>query len=175
LYLVSCILYLFLSGCGFHLRGTDGTALPESLTRLRLILPDSKLAYDPLRMTMKGALQNDPRVTVVEDLTVPTLVLYRERTDTHVLSVNASGQASGYVLNYELSFRLVGADGRELGEPRTIRIVRDYTFDPLNVLAKEREGEELGRAMQREAAQRIVWHLSKISMQPVQSKPVMKR
>jgi LPS-assembly lipoprotein len=39
--------------------------------------------------------------------------------------------------------------------------LRDYTFDPQNVLAKEREEAELKTAMRRDAVQQILRRLSR--------------
>jgi outer membrane lipopolysaccharide assembly protein LptE/RlpB len=51
-----------------------------------------------------------------------------------------------------------------LSEPQTVKVQRDHQFDRLNVLAKEREEQELRREMQRDAAQQILRRLSRISL-----------
>jgi len=163
-YLVSSISYLLLSGCGFHLRGAGSATLPESLWRLRVVVQDSKLANDPLLVAVKGALQTDPNVVIAEELDVPTLALFGEGTDSQVLSVGSSGRVSGYRLKYEVSFRLADAKGREWLAPQSVRLIRDYTFDPLNVLAKEQEEQELKRTMQRDAVQQILRRLSRATI-----------
>lgn len=161
--LAACCLLLI--SCGFHLRGTQGASLPEPLWRLRVVTQDSRLANDPLLMVVKGALQTDPKVTLTEDTEVPTLVLFGERSDTQVLSVGSTGRVSGYMVRYEASFRLVDRAGQELLAPQTVRVIRDYTFDPLNVLAKEQEEQDLKRSMRRDAVQQILRRLSKVTIQ----------
>src|SRR5688572_17150219 len=126
------IVLALLAGCGFHPRGTFTGGLPESLLRLRVVVQGSKLANDPLLALVKNGIQNDPRVEITTDTDAPALVLFNESSDTQVLSVGSSGRASGYMLRYELSFRVTDAKGFDLIEPQTVRLIRDYTFDPVN-------------------------------------------
>jgi outer membrane lipopolysaccharide assembly protein LptE/RlpB len=58
----------------------------------------------------------------------------------------------------------VNVDNKLLSEPQTVKVQRDHQFDRLNVLAKEREERELRNEMQRDAAQQILRHLSRISL-----------
>jgi len=44
-------------------------------------------------------------------------------------------------------------------------LLRDYTFDPVNVLAKEEEEQELIRTMQRDAVQQILRRLSRAPLE----------
>lgn len=147
--------------CGFYLRGAEATALPESLSRLRVTVQDSKLANDPLLVMVMNALQSEAKATITNEADAPLLALFGERTETQVLSVTTSGQASGYTLKYQLSYRLTDARGQEMLPTQTVRMLRDYTFDPVNVLAKEQEEQELRRTMQREAIQQILRRLSR--------------
>jgi LPS-assembly lipoprotein len=163
--LAMCYLSLPLAGCGFHLRGSASASLPESLWRLRVLVQDSKLANDPLLVAVKNALQTDPKIVITEDLDAPTLALFGERTDSQVLSVGSTGRVSGYMLKYEVSFRLADPKGRELLASQTVRLIRDYTFDPLNVLAKELEEQDLKRTMQRDAVQQILRRLWRATIQ----------
>jgi LPS-assembly lipoprotein len=152
---------LLLSSCGFHLRGSAATALPEPLARLRVSVADSRLVNDALLVAMKNALEAEAGVVVTDAADAPLLTLFGERTDTQVLSVSTSGRASGYLLKYEVSYRLADSKGAELLAPQSVRLLRDYTFDPINVLAKEQEEAELKRVMQRDAIQQILRRLSR--------------
>jgi LPS-assembly lipoprotein len=157
-------LSLVLSGCGFHLRGTGSYQFPESLSTLRVVVAGSQAAYDPLRAEMEDALRSQAGVTVTGDPEAPALILSRESTDSQVLAVRATGKAAEYRLRYELGFELQDAQGGELAPRQVLRLVRDYTFDPLNVLAKEREEQELRESMRRDAVQQILRRLSKITL-----------
>lgn len=157
-----------LVSCGFHLRGLDKAVLPAELAELRLLGPlgggAAAAAHDELYVAMREALVTQGGARLTESASAPALVLLAERVSTRVLSVGTSGKASEYLLRYELDFRLTDGAGRERLAPQTLRLQRSYTFDPLNVLAKEREERELLRALRRDAAAQIVRRLSKISL-----------
>lgn len=149
-----------LAACGFQLRGTGGALLPESLATLRVTMP-GRGPDDPAATAVRRAL-TDAGARLTESADVRTLVLYDERIETQVISVSTvTAKANEYRLRYGISFRLDNA-----GEfaPQTIRLVREYTFDPTQVLAKEQEERELVREMQVDAAQQIVRRLSRSSV-----------
>lgn len=154
---------LLLVSCGFHLRGLDKAVLPAELAELRLLgPPGTAMAHDELYVAMREALATQGGARVSESAAAPALVLSAERISTQVLSVGTSGKVSEYLLRYEVDFHVTDAAGRERLAPQTIRLQRSYTFDPLNVLAKEREERDLLRALRRDAAAQIVRRLAKI-------------
>ena len=161
LYLVSCILYLSLTACGFHLRGQESADLPASLTTLRL----SASPYAPLTVEMRNALKGQAGVQVVEgvDASVPTLTLVGEAIQSQVQAIDITGKVSDYLLNYSVGFSLTGADGKVLLPLQRIKLQREYTFDKLNVLAKEREDEFLRNEMRRDAVQQILRRLASLA------------
>ena len=152
---------LTLSGCGFQLRGTGQTALPESLSVMRVVVENSRAANDPLLVAMKNALRTQGRVKIEDAPDVPVLVLSNERFQSETLSVRSTGKVSEYLLKYELSFRLTNIEGGDDTALQTIRLRRDYTFDPLNVLAKEKEEQALKNQMRRDAVQQVLRRLSR--------------
>jgi LPS-assembly lipoprotein len=166
-FLAFCLSTLALAGCGFHLRGLDQAALPAELAALEITGPAGRgsPAPEPLAAAVREALATQGGARVVEAPQarerLPALVLAAERVSTRVLSVGASGKVNEYLLRYEVDFRLLDADGREWLATQTLRFERSYSFDPLNVLAKEREENDLVQALRREAAARIVRRLSK--------------
>ncbi len=159
LYLVSCISWLLLSGCGFQLRGAGTYKLPDSLATLRVVVEGSQSANDPLRLAMEDALRVQAGATIVSAGDAPTLTLSRESTENQVLTVDASGKVSGYLLRYEIGFSLADVNG-PLSPPQTLRLQRDYRFNPLNVLAKEQEEENLKRELRRDAFSQIIRRLA---------------
>jgi len=158
LYLVSCLLYLSLSGCGFHLRGTGAAAsLPASLSTIRVVMA-GPAANEPLAVAVREAL-TQAGAQVVEANAVATLALLGERVESRVASVStATAKATAYLLQYSAGFRL---DGPHAVPAQTIRLQRDYSFDPTQVLAKEQQEQELLRDMRRDAAQQIVRRLAR--------------
>jgi LPS-assembly lipoprotein len=148
------------------LRGHVKAQLPPELQVLRVTVAGSQAAYDPLLLAMQNALRTQAGATVPDSGEVPLLTLSGERFDSQVLSVGATGRVSEYLLKYELSFRLTDAAGQELAALQTIRLQRDYRFDPLNVLAKEREEQELKRDLQRDGVQQILRRLARTNLKP---------
>jgi LPS-assembly lipoprotein len=164
LYLVLCALYVSLASCGFHLRGTGKVEMPAALSVLQVRMEGNLLENNPLLVAVKNALRIQTDVQVQESGDAPRLMLYGELSDSRVLSVTSAGNVDEYLLIYEVSFRLADVDNKPLSEPQTVKVHRDHQFDRLNVLAKEREEQELRRDMQRDAAQQILRRLSRISL-----------
>jgi len=152
-----------LSSCGFHLRGTGKVEMSPVFSTLRIMVEGNQQQNDPLLVAMKNALRTQTDVQIEDTGDAPLLVLYGERSDSQVLSVSSTGKADAYLLKYEVSFKLTGKDGKEVAESQTVRVRRDHAFDRLNVLAKEREEQELRREMQRDAVQQILRRLSRIT------------
>jgi len=152
-----------LSSCGFHLRGTGKVEMSPVFSTLRIMVEGNQQQNDPLLVAMKNALHTQTDVQIEDTGDAPLLVLYGERSDSQVLSASSTGKADEYLLKYEVSFRLTGKEGKALAESQTVRVQRDLSFDRLNVLAKEREVQELRREMQRDAVQQILRRLSRIT------------
>ena len=164
LFSLSSFLFSLLStGCGFHLRGAGKYEMPPSLATLRVMVEGNQLQNDPLLVAMKNVLRAQTDAQIEDKGDAPVLMLYGERTDNQVLSVSSIGKVDEYLLKYEVSFRLVGKDGKPLAEPQTVRLQRDYTFDRFNVLAKETEEMNLRSEMRRDAVQQILRRLSRIT------------
>lgn len=167
LLLATC--YLLLVSCGFHLRGTGKVEMPSPLSVLQVRVEGNLLQNNPLLVAMENALRTQTDVQIQESGDAPRLMLYGEQSDSRVLSVTSTGKVDEYLLKYEVSFRLMDADNNLLSKPQTVKVQRDYQFDRLNVLAKEREEQELRREMQRDAVQQILRRLSRISIQEAKS------
>ncbi|GAB4507513.1 MAG: hypothetical protein Tsb0026_03280 [Sulfuricaulis sp.] len=155
------------AACGFHLRGTGKVEMPSSLSILQVKVEGNLLQNNPLLAAMKNALRSQTDIQIQESGDVPQLVLYGEQSQSQVLSVTSTGKVDEYLLKYEVSFRLVDKGGKLLSPPQTVKVQRDHQFDRLNVLAKEREEQELRSEMQRDAVQQILRRLSRISIQEI--------
>jgi len=159
---------MLLLGCGFHLRGSgSGEMLPASLTTIRLVSPGAA-ANAPLTVAVRDALMQ-AGAQIVQTGDAPTLTLVGETTSTRVASVRiTTAKANEYLLLYTATFRL---DGPQAIAPQTIRLQRDYSFDPTQVIAKEQQERELLRDMRRDAAQQIVRRLARASAAPSSPAP----
>lgn len=160
------ILQFSLASCGFHLRGTGSIDLPVWLSALEVRVQGNTLENYPLRVAMRDALRTQTSVRLDEP-GAPRLVLFDERSDSRVLSVTSTVRVEEYVLTYAVSFRIEDPDGRVRSVPQTVQVRRDHQFDRLNVLAKEREEQDLRREMQRDAVQQILRRLAHVTpLQP---------
>jgi LPS-assembly lipoprotein len=155
-------LSLALPGCGFHLRGTASYRLPEALSTLRVEVAGSSAANDPLKAAMEHALRAQAGATVTRQADAPVLVLSGERTESETISVDSTSKVAEYRLRYQLSYELRDAQGRSLAPPDTVRALRDYRYDSLNVLAKEREEQELREGLRRDGVSQVVRRLARI-------------
>ncbi len=153
---------MLLVSCGFQLRGLGTATLPPSLATLRVVVQSSQEANDPLRLAMEDALRVQAGATITQAGDAPTLALTRENIDSQVLTVDASGKAGEYRLRYEIGFSLADIHGVLLA-PQSLRLQRDYRFNPLNVLAKEQEEENLKRELRRDALSQIIRRLARFA------------
>lgn len=139
--------------------------MPPSLSMLQVKVEGDLQENNPLLVEMKNALRSQTDIQIQESGEAPRLMLYGEKSDRRLLSVTSTGKADEYLLRYGVNFRLTDKGGNLLSPPQTVSVQRDHRFDELNVLAKEREEQELRREMQRDAVQQILRRLSRISFQ----------
>ncbi|HEX9625704.1 MAG TPA: LPS assembly lipoprotein LptE [Acidiferrobacterales bacterium] len=121
-------------------------------------------AYAPLAIEMRHVLSAQAGVRIVDavDAGVPTLTLSEEHVESQVLAIDVTGKVSDYLLNYRVQYSLADGQGRELISVESVKLQREYTFDKLSVLAKEKEEEFLRREMQRDAVQQILRRLASL-------------
>ena len=161
LLLVTCCLLLV--SCGFHLRGTSSVALPPELSTLRVTMGGK--GYPPLLVEVRNALlvQGDVRLTDDVSASVPVLQLLSETSESQVLAIDSSGRISAYLLNYRVTYSLIGADKKSLLQNQSVKLQREYGFDRLNVRASEKQSEFLQSEMRRDVAQQILRRLARFS------------
>ncbi len=162
LYLVTCILSLAISGCGFQLRGASSVTLPPELQQLRVTMGGA--GFPPLLVEVRNALLALGNVRLTDDVSaaVPVLQLHGESSQNQVLAIDSSGRISAYLLNYRVDFSLVGADGKPLLPSQPVKLQREFTFDRLNVIATEKQSEFLQNEMRRDVAQQILRRLASL-------------
>lgn len=147
---------LTLSGCGFQLRGS--VELPDTLQSIAL---EGTPSVGPLAVDVRNAL-NRVGGSVVESasLAESVIVVTRDDVTRNVLSVNSSGQANEYELNYQLGFRLESPAGDVLVPNQTVSLFRQYLFNPDTVLAKSDQEARLTREMRQSAVNQMLLRLS---------------
>ena len=147
-----------MAGCGFRLRGSLGEieSLPPVYVRGDATNPAVSELREALR-TGGTTLASDPAQA---EMIVTVSGVSRDR---RVLSVGASGRVQEYELYYALHFRVENAAGEPVLADQTVSILRDFSFDETEVIAKGNEEEELFRNMRREAVVQVLRRLQTIS------------
>jgi LPS-assembly lipoprotein len=154
------LLLLLLQGCGFHLRGSDGTmgaSLPASVSPvyiqglenggdLRRILEE--------RLYAAGAqLTNDPTAAASQ------LRISNRSSERRVVAVDGQGKVIEYQLSERLRFSLKGAQDVQWVEPQPVSAVQSYLNPETEVLGKQSEEASLRQDMYRRIADQIVRRL----------------
>jgi len=131
-----------LAGCGFHLQGAYTT--PPDMERTYISATDSRsLFYRNLREALLSA-----DVQLVDNATDATAVftISFDHTDQRVLSVSARNVPTEFEVFYTIEYSL-DSGTKNLLEPQTVTLTRDYTYDPTLVLGKAHEQELLRDAI----------------------------
>ncbi|MGR6871368.1 LPS-assembly lipoprotein LptE [Pseudomonas sp. HK3] len=155
-------LFVFLSACGFHLRGQVN--LPVALRILNL---DAQTA-EPLTQSLirQSLLSNG--VTLAEDAPY-TLKILSESGDRRVLSVTPNAKASEYELTQSLSFELLDEKGNAVSEEINITNYRTLQYDASAEIGKAQEEQNLRREMKQYNAYNVLLRLKAIKLQPKQA------
>lgn len=143
-----------LSGCGFHLRGSQLGV--QSLPPLYVKGEDLKgvdVIYRVLRQAGVSVVGRGEDAALV-------LHLISEKRERRVLSVNTAGKVQEYELHYGVTFAVEDKGGTVLMPEQTISLIRDFDYSGDDVLAKESEADDLYRAMLEETAGQIIMRMN---------------
>ena len=157
----------FLSGCGFHLRGS--IELPAELTEVALegTRPNGELGV----AVRNGFARVGGQVVASTANARSVVVISRDSTSIRVLSVDSIGQANEYEVAYTLGFRLDDPDGNNRVVQQSINLRRQYRFDPDLTLAKADEEARLVREMRQDAVRQMLRRLKAGIENPVPAAP----
>lgn len=148
-----------LSGCGFQLRGSNGSyTMP--FHSLYLGFPDNSA----LGVELKRNLAASDQVVIADKAAdaEAQFVLLGETRNKSILSLNSLGRVREYLLTYTLSFAVRDNKGVDLVPATQISLRRNMAFDETQVLAKESEEALLYRDMQADLVQQIIRRLASI-------------
>lgn len=162
---------LTLSGCGFHLRGDSGHyTLP--FPTIYVGLPESS----PLAIDLKRNIRANGGTTVVAspkdaDGTIEVLTNPEKTKTKSILSLNRNGRVSQYLLTYNIVFRILDKQGKELLGPTTITLTRPIDFNETQLLAKEQEEALLYKDMQTDLVQQMMRRIAAVKTAGVSLPP----
>lgn len=155
LMLLHILLFSMLSGCGFHLRGA--VELPAAMTEVAI---QGTKPYGELGVALRnGFARVGGEVVESVQQAQSVLVITRDTSQRRVLSVDSSGQANQYELEYTLGFRLDDPEGVTRVVGQSIQLRRHYTYNPNQALAKADEEARLVREMREEAVRQMLLRL----------------
>ena len=146
------LLYL-LSGCGFALRGTGGTSLPESWKKMHLTTnnPNGELSRE-----LQSTFSAREIVWVEREDANYKLTVGGERFRQRNLSINAQARASEFELTMVTTFSVRKVQGGQVIEPTEATVVKQMENDPRNVVGKAEEVRILQAEMRTELVQQIL-------------------
>jgi LPS-assembly lipoprotein len=150
-----------LPGCGFQLRGSNGSyTMP--FHSIYVGFPDTSGLGTELKRNLRAGqvvIADKPAEAEAQ------LVVLAETRGKQILSLNSLGRVREYLLTYTLSFTVRDPKGVELLPATEISLRRNMAFDETQVLAKESEEALLYRDMQADLVQQIMRRLA--AMKPV--------
>ncbi len=146
-----------LSGCGFKLRGSE-TQLTDT-GRIYVDATDDISVLEELRKVL-----SDRAFTVVENRDQASILLRvtNEQLNQRIVSVQSTGQVSEFELNHSVAIEVAQSENAALPlydpdkVPNRVEVVREYTYDQVDVLGKEGEAGILRREMRTELVLQIV-------------------
>ncbi len=154
------IVLLFISSCGFHLRGSGDLQWQFQSVHIQSEAADRIASELKYRLT-------EQKLQVLPTSEAAQVVVYlsNETVDRRVLSVSSvSGKQEEIEINYRVEMEIRKADDTVLLEKQTISFLRDYRFDPAAVLAAGGEEEVLREDMFNQILMQIIRQLQRIKI-----------
>ncbi len=157
------VLVLFLSACGFQLRGT--AALPFDTLYIANMSGGTTSTSSGVALDLKRNIQGGTRTKVVDNVqsAQARLELSGETKFRNILSLSGAGRVRELQLIYRINLRVHDGKGGEFVPLTTLSIARDLTYNDTDVLAKEAEEASIYREMQTDLVQQILRRLSAAS------------
>jgi outer membrane lipopolysaccharide assembly protein LptE/RlpB len=134
--ILTIVMLMLLSSCGFTIRGYDSALLSPELQQLQLSYNTSsnELAQILRRRLMASGVE------IVEDTSAYNLILGDEQSIERIISVNRNVRAGEYEITLTASMQLDN-NGESLIAREIISVEQIYEADPNNAAAKTNEAE----------------------------------
>ena len=152
---IPLILFLgvLLSACGFQPRGQ----VPQLQNLPQPVYISGIQAYSPLHRELSRQLQLAGVVLAEDGNSAASLLrIHDPSSRRRVLSVDSNNQAVEFELEESLKFSLRHASQGELVEDQTVRVLRILYRPGSEVLAREREENQLRDDMRRDLVDRVI-------------------
>lgn len=134
-----------LSGCGFQLRGSAALPPGMAVTQVTGVQAWGSLADDfrEALVSHGAAVTHDPTQATA------TLTVHSNDLEQRLLSVTETGRVLEYELEQAVVFSVKDRAGRVIVDRQRIVMSRDYLYNNLDILGKEREKREVERSLQK--------------------------
>jgi LPS-assembly lipoprotein len=151
-----------LTACGWQLRGSLN--LPSDLQSLYI----DNQSQGNVTATELGRLLKANNVALAEssENAQYTIRLTNEREQRRTVSVTSGGESSEYELTYEVDYSIANSEGILVVPGATAQVIRSYSYDRDNVIAKGQEEQLIRDEMRPQLASQILNRL-RFSAQPV--------
>jgi len=152
------ILILFLTACGYQLRGA--VELPKGMENVYL-----ENASGPLQNEVRKALKFSKGKLVASPKEAGIVIkIIKEEMKTRVLSLSPTGKANQFELIYNLQFSIYAPSGKLLLANQRVQSQRSYFNDQTEILAQTNEEQLIRNEMYTQAVRSIVIR-SRIAME----------
>ncbi len=153
------LVLIWLTACGFQLRGSNLQALQDSQVYVR------SNGAGNLAGAVKEQLQKAGIDTVNSATDAEYIInLEHESFRRSILSVDSTtGKVEEYELTYQANLSISDSNGETILQPESVTAVRDYTFDEGSVLANFTEEGVLRRDIAKHAAASVLRRLQAVT------------
>lgn len=147
--LASLALCILMGGCGFHLRGSNGTS-----ANIEALTVTSGSPYGKMARSMEKQIKIQHIKTGTPDSW--HLQIISEKFNSNILAYDDSIYPSTYERTLEVRFSVTNAAGEMVIVPNTERVVRVMESDSDRRLAMDRQDDLLESEMYEEMAQNLL-------------------
>ena len=147
-----------LSGCGFHMRGSQAVEMTFDSVFVQSDGADSLVPE-----LKKQLYYNAVKLAKAKSQAQVVLNVSDEQIDRRVLSVDpVTGKVREYELGYEVHVSVTDLAGKELMTSQPVGFVRDYIFDETAVLGTYEQDTIIREELIRDAANAVVMRLQAV-------------
>jgi LPS-assembly lipoprotein len=148
------LLFLFLSACGYHLRGDID--LPQGMENIYVEAASSNLEKEmkkSLKLSQGKLVSSAPEAGII-------IKFAQEEMNSRITSISAAGRANEFQLSYNVMFSIYEPSGKLLLGDQKINIKREYFNDQTDILGKSNEESVIRTEMYQQAVSSIMSRLN---------------
>lgn len=159
------LLVALVAGCGFQLRGAP--PVPAALQPLAVD------CSSPVPETLCQSVREQLRLGEIKlvPVTQADYILRLEgfEEDRRATAITARAVAAEYTLRHSVALEVVSADGIPIVASTRLNTTESYRYDETNVLAKQREEEELRQQLNDRLAQQVLFRLAPLTPERIEA------